>query len=353
MMAMVADTLGSHKPSPEQRQAIMDELMARRARFQADVATFKPDLKWAAWWHERRMKDVRSNAAQYEIRPDEDLPRMEPEHQQRETFRYDFKDVPRRWGIPEETKLTFMRELCREVGARPLALCRWEAEGLPVIRYFPWFAYDASRTRDWIKQRGVAGEDKISRDEAREPLLLTLRSLAAGEATIAECKHVLQGLETSTIALAGNKRDAGNVPTPGLDPLWAETWAKRRPEDRKTNARQYGLAEPADNGFGVPEDVHNPRVFEIRDLSRRLRVSPFDVIRWTRKGMPSLRCSPWVRWDIERVTQWLAERGALPDTDHSPKELDALEDHVLPAVAGGEASPEEAREIFTVWLGLM
>jgi len=355
MIAMVSDTLNSHRPGPEERRAIMDELLGRKARFDKHICeTFKPDPKWAGWWHDRRILDVRANAAQYNMQPDEQLPRMLPEYQRSRTFRDDFKDVPRRWGIPSEVKLSFMREFCRDISVRPLALLRWEHEGLPVLRYFPWFAYDAQRVQPWVEERGVRADERMNDQQTREPLLLTLRTLASGEASVAECRRVVSGLETSTICAAGNEVDAGRISISGLDPCWAEAWVARRPEERKANARKYGLAEPAENEFGIPDEVLHARpVFEIRDLCRRLRVSPLDVVRWTKAGMPCLRCSPWVRWDIEQVAKWLSESGSPAPQEHSPQELDELDKFLLPLVASGEGTPEAAHEVFAGWVGLM
>ena len=349
MIAMVEDRLKSHRP--DQRKAIVDELMARKAEF--DRRPWAPSQSWADQWHERRMEDVRANAAQYGIEPDESLPRMLPEYQAMGTFRDDFKDIPRRWGIPEGTHLVLMRELCREVGATPVALLRWASEGLPVLRYHPWSAYDQARAKEWIAKRGIRRDEEMSPSEAREPLLLTLRSLAGGKATLGDAKAVLSGFTASTLRGAKRPRDGEGLDAGGLDPLWTRQWQSRWPEDRGENARQYGLAEPTGNWLGVPQDVNKGRVFEIRDLCRRLELSPFDVVRRTRQGMPCLRCSPWVRWDVQRVAEWIAENGCMPMEKHSPEELDDLKAFILPAVASGREPPEDAREIFTGWLGSM
>ena len=74
---------------------------------------------------------------------------------------------------------------------------------------------------------------------------------------------------------------------------------------------------------------------------------------WTRQGMPCVRETPFVRWDIERVGEWLAERGITPIRKHTADELDELDDYLLAAVADGEATPEDARDVLTCWVGLM
>ena len=354
MLKMVEETLKSHRPGPEQRKAIIDELMGRKARFDQMIsATWEPSAEWADWWHQRRLEDVRANAASYGIEADESLPRMLPEYQLRETFRDDFKGLPRRWGVPEGTPLICMRDLCRDVGAIPLAVCRWADEGLPVLRYFPWSVYDETKAREWIGSRGVRPDEQMTPDEAREPLLLTLRALSAGEAKLAEAKAALSALESSLVKVVAGATSMEDITPQRLDPLWAEQWQARQPKDRIENAGRYGLSDPSENWLGIPAVVDRGRVFEIRDLCRRLEVCPFDIIRWTREGMPCLRCSPWVRWDVEHVAEWIAERGSLPAGRHTAKELDSLDEFLLAGVANGDGSPEDARDIFTGWMGMM
>ena len=91
---------------------------------------------------------------------------------------------------------------------------------------------------------------------------------------------------------------------------------------------------------------------EIRDLSRRIGASPIEIVRWTREGMPCLRRSPLVRWDIRHVTRWLAERGVLPE-ERTVSELDILEVFVCDAVAAGDATVDEGHEALSGWVGVM
>ena len=86
-----------------------------------------------------------------------------------------------------------------------------------------------------------------------------------------------------------------------------------------------------------------PQVFEMRDLTRRIEVSPIDVVRWTREGMSCLRRSPLVRWDIQHVTDWLIGRGITPRRA-TIKALDIIERYVCQAVASGDAAPDEGHE---------
>ena len=101
------------------------------------------------------------------------------------------------------------------------------------------------------------------------------------------------------------------------------------------------------------DKIHIAVVFEIRDLSRRLQVSPFDIVRWTNDGMPCLRHSPWVRWDVELTAAWVADTAAIPDDRYTPKQLDDLEDFVLNAVATGRQGPDLACQILQGWAGLV
>ncbi len=68
--------------------------------------------------------------------------------------------------------------------------------------------------------------------------------------------------------------------------------------------------------------------------------------------MPCLSYSPYVRWDIRRVTAWLTERGILPE-QRTVKELDWLHLFISEAVATGEATPDEAHEALSGWIGVM
>jgi hypothetical protein len=116
------------------------------------------------------------------------------------------------------------------------------------------------------------------------------------------------------------------------------------------NARAFGLSAPAESWLGIPADAV---VFEIRDLCRRLGLSPFDVIRWTREGMPAARRSPYIRWSPDHVARWMAGRHLLPDREYSAQELDYLEKFVIGAVARGEETPEDAHDVLSSWVGVV
>jgi len=352
MLVMVEDELKAQRPGADLRQRVVDELMARKARFDEGARAYyvdgnvggkpKPDPEWVAWWHGRRIEDVRANAAHYGVEPDETLPRMLPEYRQSETFRDDFEDISRRWGIPEGVELISLRDFCRQIGATPLAVLRWEADGLQTLHYYPWLAFDLARATAWVEARDIQPQERMSAEEARELMLLALRAVAAGEASVEEGVRVLYGLEISV------GRDGKPM---GYDPLWADEWRARHDAERRENAKQYGLAEPAPTWLGAPDGACGERFFGIRGVALRLRLSPFDVIQWTKEGMPAVRRSPDVRWDVEHVAQWLAERGPLPEREYTGKELDSMRDFVVESVAAGAATPEVGRDVLVCWLG--
>ncbi|MHC4716683.1 MAG: RNA polymerase sigma factor [Planctomycetota bacterium] len=356
MMAMVKETLESRRPGDAAREAVINELKARVAQFDTEVVkTWTPSRQWADGWHQRRLADVRANAAQYDMEPDLDMPRMLPEYQASQTFRDDFTDLPRRWGIPADTGLITLRELCRAVEVRPLALIRWQAEGMPVLKYRPWILCDEDRAGAWIESRDVGPDERMSADQARQPVRITLDALAEGGATVAEARAVVAGFQTATFRPMRGPGDVDRIDRMGLDPLWVDEWLSRREAERRANAALYGLDSPADSFLGVPPEFimgDRCRVWEIRDLSRRLQISPFDIMRWTNDGMPALRYSPWMRWDLELTAAWVADTAALPDDRYTPKQLDSLDEFVLTAVATGRQPPDLAHQILQGWSGL-
>lgn len=339
---MVRESLDAEKPGPELRARVAAELQTRRDHFDETLGgppDHDDDTKWAHWYHERRMEDVRANAAQYGIEPDEELPRMLPEYHQSETFRDDMKDMPRRWGIPEGLDLVSLRDLSRELLASPLSIHRWAEQGLPVLRYYPWVLYDGPRVRQWLEEKQSEPVQPMDADEARKPFLTVLCAVRDGLATPEEGKDLY--LKLATAYFFGPR-----------DPVWAHEWDAAHERERRENAAQYGLSEPGDHWLGIPSEEARGNLYEMRDLTRRLGMSPIDLVRWTRQGMPCLRCSPHVRWDIRRVSAWLTERAILPDR-HTIKELDWPELFVCEAVAAGDGMPDEAHEAMAGWLGVM
>lgn len=340
MMTMVRESLDAEKPGPELRARVTAELQTRKARWDEMLRRVRAEdqERWARLWHEERMEDVRANAAQYGIEPDEDLARMLPAYRQCETFRDDTKDMPRRWGIPEGLDLVHLRDLSRELSVSPLAIHRWEQEGLPSIRYEPWVVYDQARVTEWLNTHQPEPALTMNAEQARKPFLTVLHAVASGAATAEEGEEIHDKLETVLLFKGG-------------DPLWDEQWRSGHEPERRENAALYGLDEPTDNWLGIPQD-RIPHQFEIRDLTRRIEVCPIDVVRWTRDGLPCLRRSPLARWDIQHVTDWLVERGIVPRRA-TIKELDVTERYVCRAVAAGQGTPEEGHEALAGRLGLI
>jgi RNA polymerase sigma-70 factor, ECF subfamily len=348
MMEMVCDSLNADKPGEELRARVAEELRARLAdwdelmrRSTADDAEGPNELEWARWWHERRIQHVRANAAQYGIQPDEDLPRMLPGYRGEMTFRDDMKDIPRRWGVPESAVLVPLRDLCRELVATPLSVHRWEEAGLPVVRYDPWALYDRTRVQEWLAGQRPDHAQSGSPEALKTPLLTVLEAVAQGLATPEEGATLYDKLATAYSLVRTHP-----------DPVWAGTWEALREAERRQNAANYGLAEPTGNLLGIPPEEERGSVYEVRDVTRRLGVSPLDMVRWTRAGMPCLRRSPLVRWDVRHVTQWLTEQGIIPER-HEVRELDWLPLFVCRAVAEDRVAPEEAHEALAGWVGVM
>lgn len=338
---MVRESLGADKPGPDLRARVAAELQARHDQWDRMLRDHAEDdnTEWARWWHERRLEHVRANAAQYGLEPDETLPRMLPEYRQCDTFRDDMKDVPHRWGVPEGLDLVNLRDLCRELLISPLSLHRWSQQGLPTLRYHPWVLYDRARAKEWLDRHQPEPIQPMDAEQARQPLLTAMEALTQGLATPDEGEALYDELETAHF-LAGR------------DPLWAAEWDANRERERRENAAHYGLAEPTASWLGIPQEEYAGNVFEIRDLTRRLGLSPIEVVRWTRQGMPCLRSSPLVRWHIRHVTAWLTDRGLLP-SHHTIKELDVTERFVCLAVAAHQATPDEGHEALSGWIGVM
>ena len=244
MMAMMRESLDAEKPGPELRARVAAELQSRKARWDEMLRRVQDegDDRWARLWHEHRMEHVRANAAQYGIEPDEDLPRMVPGYRQCETFRDDTKDMPRRWGIPEGLELIHLRDLSRELSVSPLSIHRWEAQGLPAIRYEPWVIYDRQRVLAWAEANRPEPALGMNAEQARRPFLTVLAAIHAGSATPDEGAEIHEKLQTVLLFQ-------------GMDPLWAEAWRSRHERERRENAAQYGLEEPIENGFGIPRSA--------------------------------------------------------------------------------------------------
>lgn len=84
---------------------------------------------------------------------------------------------------------------------------------------------------------------------------------------------------------------------------------------------------------------------DVRDLSRRLQVSPFTVWEWSRQGMPTIRYYPWRRYEWDMVSQWLVDQKIEITREVSVARLDNLTRFVLEEVRSGRGSVTDAEEI--------
>jgi len=84
---------------------------------------------------------------------------------------------------------------------------------------------------------------------------------------------------------------------------------------------------------------------DVRDLSRRLLVSPFTIWEWSRQGMPTIRYYPWRRYEWDMVSRWLADQEIEIAREASVTQLDNLTRYVLEEVRCGRGSVADAEEI--------
>jgi RNA polymerase sigma-70 factor (ECF subfamily) len=144
-------------------------------------------------------------------------------------------------------------------------------------------------------------------------------------------------------------------------------YRERRRRDCEANAEQYGyrlgdldwkladvdvlcetLGKPVGQGkdvWGIPLSRERITMLDARDVWRRLRCSPQVLAEWVERGCPALRCWPFVRFDWERVKQWLRENRI----DEWPRESDDDVDRpmrlLLKAVERGELTAKKAEGI--------
>lgn len=152
---------------------------------------------------------------------------------------------------------------------------------------------------------------------------------------------------------------------PNLDALDRNVkwWHDRRQKNAENNARIYGI-DLVDAGprmtrermmsetlsmkgitrahMGIPEDVE---LLDIRDVSRRLLVSPFTVLRWIRQGMPCVNYYPWRRFDLRLIKKWLADNEIEVSREVTTEELNNMTRYVLAEVQAGRASIDDALEV--------
>jgi phage terminase Nu1 subunit (DNA packaging protein) len=86
-------------------------------------------------------------------------------------------------------------------------------------------------------------------------------------------------------------------------------------------------------------------LYDSRDVCRRLACSPQMLRDWVRRGMPALRCWPFVRFDWDRVKQWLADSGIQNWPKESSHDTDRPIRLLFKALHRGELTPQQAEEI--------
>lgn len=156
-----------------------------------------------------------------------------------------------------------------------------------------------------------------------------------------------------------------------LDPeavrMAERAWEQSRQRDAEENARRYGrrledldwkvarfnelsnsLAHPGGEGrdiWGMPADAWE-HVLDARDICRRLKVSPATLHGWIGQGLPVIRYRPWVRFDLERVKAWLADRGTDSKPEISLREASHPLAYLFSAIEAGRITAEQAERIF-------
>lgn len=140
-------------------------------------------------------------------------------------------------------------------------------------------------------------------------------------------------------------------------------WHDRRQEDAENNAALYGI-KPPDVGLRMTREKmwsgtlsrdwvtrehwaipDNASLMDVRDLCRRLLVSPFAIWEWSRQGMPRVRYYPWRRYDLNLVRQWLTENRVQVPRQVTIGDVDNLTRYVLMAVRDGRGNVQDADEI--------
>ncbi|MHB0937214.1 MAG: RNA polymerase sigma factor [Armatimonadota bacterium] len=151
---------------------------------------------------------------------------------------------------------------------------------------------------------------------------------------------------------------------------------EQRRRECEANAAQYGftldeldwevadvniicetLGRPTGRGkdiWGVPVSRLPLAIIDLRELCRRLKVSPLAVFGWVGNGCPILRCWPFARFDLDRVQAWLAEHGIKDWPKESAYALERPIRILYREVYDGRLLPEGAEEVmdrlgFGVW----
>jgi len=142
---------------------------------------------------------------------------------------------------------------------------------------------------------------------------------------------------------------------------------ERRRRDCEANAAQYGyrlddldwrladvdvlsctLGRPAGEGkdvWGIPLARQHITMLDARDLCRRFHCSPLTLHDWVARGLPVLRCWPFVRFDWDRTKQWLRDNRITRWPKESDSDVDRPLRIIFRALARGRLTPGQAEEI--------
>jgi len=99
--------------------------------------------------------------------------------------------------------------------------------------------------------------------------------------------------------------------------------------------------------WGVPHSQMRLKIMDARDISRRLKCSPMQLLEWVDAGCPILRCWPFANFDLDRVKQWMEDQKVRDWRRYSPRELDRPIRVIFKAIEQGELTAEKAEEVIT------
>jgi|GEM_PF-92485 len=227
-------------------------------------------------------------------------------------------------------------------------------------------------TRDTIDKlkreaRRLAAEGKFfeASEKARQILDEQVKPLYGDPKKLGMAKTVLAAFESEAF-----QPDEDAVALSGLGRR------EQRRRECEANAAQYGftldqldwevadvnmmsetLGKPTGQGkdiWGVPVSRLPLDIIDLRELCRRLKVSPLAVYKWVGNGCPILRCWPFARFDIDRVKAWLTEQDIEQWPEESAYELERPIRVLYREVYDGRLAPEQADEVmwrlgFGVW----
>jgi RNA polymerase sigma-70 factor, ECF subfamily len=114
------------------------------------------------------------------------------------------------------------------------------------------------------------------------------------------------------------------------------------------NAMTETLGRPTGHGrdiWGVPVSRRKLDIIDARALCQKLRVSPLVLYVWVKDGCPILRCWPFARFDVERVEDWLAEKGISDWQVENEYNLERPIRVIFTAVYEGLISAEQAEDV--------